>query len=302
MTFTGRPKPAYYAVQRANRQVLPILFSNYTGAEDIRVVNDYWFRSWKGAKLTYRLRARDGRVIKDLTRSFDLPPDSTVSVMNREEAGDVWQIPGGFVADLTVQNAKGNLLSENHYDFTGMDVETFITSVYPLPPVAPVDSVVLRTDEAREVHNLIPKSSPGETYSSTLLETAPAQGTPHFEFTVEVPEAGEYLIRTASNSGTRVRQFQLSVDGSAAHLEQYDGLDANQPITRTRYSKLELAWYPGWRAQLSKGQHRLVFNWPGGKPTEQVIVDAVALQRSSRTGEATVTTESLSLNSTPSSR
>ena len=37
------------------------------------MVNDYWFKSWNGAKLTYRLRTRDGKVVKDLTRIFDLP-------------------------------------------------------------------------------------------------------------------------------------------------------------------------------------------------------------------------------------
>ena len=31
VTFTGRPKSAYYAIQQANQPVLPILFLNYTG-------------------------------------------------------------------------------------------------------------------------------------------------------------------------------------------------------------------------------------------------------------------------------
>ena len=105
VNFTGRPKPAYFAMQNANRAVLPILFFDFAGAKDVRVVNDYWFKSWKGAKLAYRLRTRDGKVVKDLTRTFDLPSDSTVSVIRREDTGDVWHVPGGFFADLTVSSA-----------------------------------------------------------------------------------------------------------------------------------------------------------------------------------------------------
>ena len=111
VTFTGHPKAAYYAIQQANQQVLPILFFNYTGVEDVRVVNEYWVHSWKNLTLNYQLRSRDGQVLKDLTRKFELAADSTVRVLNGQEAGDPWHVPGGFFADLTIRDAEGKLLS-----------------------------------------------------------------------------------------------------------------------------------------------------------------------------------------------
>ena len=122
--------------------MLPILFFDFEGAKDVRVVNDYWFHSWKGARLTYKLRARDGKVITDLTRTFDLPADSTVLVIASKDTGDVWHVRGGFFADLAVYDADGKVLSGNHYDFTDEEVQTFLTSVYPLAPVRPANAVV----------------------------------------------------------------------------------------------------------------------------------------------------------------
>ena len=116
--------------------VLPILFFGMTGPEDVRVINDYWHKSWKGCTLKYTLKNRDGSTIKHIERKFDLPEDATVKVLTREEAGDIWLLPG-FFAELQVVTADGAVLSENHYDMTNEDIVAFVTNVYPVAPEKP---------------------------------------------------------------------------------------------------------------------------------------------------------------------
>ena len=277
VNFDGRPKPAYFAIQNANRAVLPILFFDFEGAKDVRVVNDYWFREWKGAKLIYRLRTRDGKVVKDLTRTFDLPRDSAVPVIAGEDTGDVWHVPGGFYADLAVYDARGQLLSENHYDFTDEEVETFLTSVYPLAPVNPANSVVLTTEKAAAVENMQRQAGNEGTYSRELLKTNPS-GKPHFEFLATVPQDSNYYIRVSVNSGKAAHQLDLTIDGKKAPLEQYATLNPNEHLTRDVYATPEISWYPGWTVRLKKGPHRLVFSVPSDRTTPDLEFDAVALQ------------------------
>jgi beta-mannosidase len=278
VNFNGRPKPAYFAIQNANQAVLPILFFDFEGAKDLRVVNDYWFRSWKGAKLSYRLRARDGRVVADLTRTFDLPADSTVPVIERKDTGDVWQVPGGFLADLAVYDADGKVLSENHYDFTEEEVQTFLTSVYPLAPVKPANAVVLTADEATGVKNLERQPSEGGTYSHELLKATPAGGKPEFEFTASVSEDSNYYVRVSANSGKAAHQLHLTIDGKEASLEKYETLNSNEHLTRDVYATPDISWYPGWTVKLKKGQHHFVFSVSGAGPIPDLLFDAVALQ------------------------
>jgi hypothetical protein len=278
VNFTGRPKPAYFAMQNANRAVLPILFFDFEGAKDVRVVNDYWFKSWKGAKLTYRLRTRDGKVVKDLTRTFDLPADSTVTAISREDTGDVWHVPGGFFADLTVSNADGQVLSENHYDFTEQEVQTFLTSVYPLAPVRPANSVVLTVEQATSAKNVSRKASEGGTYSKELMQTAPQGPKPQIEFSAEVPADSDYYVRVSASSGKAARDFDLTIDGKKAALETYDVLDATEHLTRDVYNTPDISWYPGWKARLAKGKHQLVFTVAESKLTPELLLDAIALQ------------------------
>jgi len=240
-------------------------------------VNDYWFREWKGAKLTYRLRTRDGKVVKDLTRTFDLPADSTVPVIAREDTGDVWHVPGGFFADLEIYEADGKLVSENHYDFTEEEVQAFLTSVYPLAPVEPANSVVLTTDKATSVEDMQRQPSEGGTYSREVLKTVPG-GKPHFEFLATVEEASNYYIRISVNSGKVAHQLDLTIDGKKAPLEQYATLDANEHLTRDVYATPEISWYPGWTVRLEKGPHRLVFSVPPDGAIPELEFDAVLLQ------------------------
>lgn len=278
VNFNGSPKPAYFAIQNANRAVLPILFFDFEGAKDVRVVNDYWFHEWKGAKLTYRLRTRDGKVVVDLTKTFDLPADSTVRVIDGKATGDVWHVPGGFFADLAVYDAEGKMLSENHYDFTAQEVQTFLTSVYPLAPVKPANSVVLTADEATEINNLETQPSEGGTYSRELLKASPGAGKPQFEFTATVSEDSNYYVRVSANSGKAAHQLQLIVDGREAPLEKYDTLNPNEHLTRDVYSTPDISWYPGWNIRLTKGQHHLVFSAPAGSIATDLLFDAIALQ------------------------
>ncbi|HLV88281.1 MAG TPA: glycoside hydrolase family 2 TIM barrel-domain containing protein [Candidatus Sulfotelmatobacter sp.] len=278
VNFNGMPKPAYFAIQNANRAVLPILFFDFEGAKDIRVVNDYWWRGWKGAKLTYRLRTRDGKTVSDLTRIFDLPPDSTVPVIEREDTGDVWHVPGGFFADLTVFDPDGKVLSENHYDFTDEEVQAFLTSVYPLAPVKPANSVVLTADEASAMTNVEKQPSEGGTYSHQLLKTSPGGAKPAFEFTATVPEDSDYYVRVSANNAKAAHKLHLTIDGKEAPLEKYDTLDANEHLTRDVYATPDISWYPGWTTHLKKGQHHLVFSVPAEGATPDLLFDAIALQ------------------------
>ena len=278
VNFNGSPKPAYFAIQNANRAVLPILFFDFEGAKDVRVVNDYWFRSWKAAKLTYRVRARDGKVVVDLTRIFDLPADSSVPVVERKDTGDVWHAPGGFFADLAVYDEDGEVLSENHYDFTDEEVQTFLTSVYPLAPVKPANAVLLTADQATGIKNLEKQPNEGGTYSRELLKSTPAGGKPGFEFTAAVPEDSNYYVRVSANSGMAAHQLHLTIDGKEALLEKYETLNPNQHLTRDVYATPDISWYPGWTVQLKKGQHHFVFNVPSDSSTPDLLFDAVALQ------------------------
>jgi beta-mannosidase len=277
VNFNGEPKPAYFAIQNANQAVLPILFFDFEGAKDVRVVNDYWFRELKGAKLTYRLRTRDGKIVRDVTRTFDLPADSKVSVLERGETGDVWHVPGGFFADLSVYDSSGKVLSENHYDFTEQEVQTFLTSVYPLAPVKPANSVVITADEASNLKDVTKELSDGGTYSREILKSNSA-GRPEFEFTASVPEDGDYYIRISANSGKAAHQLDLAIDGKPAPLEQYATLNPDEHLTRDVYATPDISWYPGWTAHLKKGQHRLVFRIPDSRPTPDLVFDAIAIQ------------------------
>lgn len=272
------PKPAYFAMQNANRPVLPILFFDFAGAKDVRVVNDYWFKSWKGARLTYRLRTRDGKVVKDITRTFDLPADSDISVIPGPETGDVWHVPGGFFADLTVTDAAGKVLSENHYDFTEWEVQNFLTSVYPLAPVRPANSVVLTVEQATKAENVTKTPSEGATYSHELLQTNPQGAKPRIEFEANVPEDSDYYIRASASSGKAAHQLDLSIDGQKAELETYPVLSPDEHLTRDVYNTPPISWYPGWHMRLSKGHHHLVFSVPDSQPTPDLQLDGIALQ------------------------
>jgi beta-mannosidase len=278
VNFNGYPKPAYFAVRNANQAVLPILFFDFQGAKDVRVVNDYWLRTWKGVKLTYRLRSRDGRVLKNLSRNFDLPADSAVPVIAGGDTGDVWHVPGGFFADLTLYDADGKVLSENHYDLTEQEIQTFLTSVYPLAPESPQNAVVVTADHALKVENLKKYPREGRAYSRELLKTIPTGGKPHFEFFITAPEDSHYYIRVSVNSGKAAHQLDLTIDGKVAPLEHYASLNIDEHLTRDVYATPAISWYPGWAVWLKKGRHHLIFSVPSNRPTPDLAFDAIALQ------------------------
>jgi beta-mannosidase len=278
VNFDGRPKPGYFAVRNANQAVLPILFFDFEGAKDVRVVNDYWFREWKGAKLTYRLRTREGKILSEATRTFDLPADSTVSVLPREETGDIWHVPGGFFADLSIRDAEGTLLSENHYDLTAEEVQTFLTSVYPLAPVTPANAVLLTADQAIGIENVKKEKSEGGTYSHELLKISPSAGPPQFGFVTTVPTDGNYYLRVSASSGKAAHYLVVMVDGVNAPRERYETLNPDGHLTRDVHSTPDISWYPGWTVWLKKGEHKLLFTVPKDHYVPDLLFDAVALQ------------------------
>jgi len=278
VSFYGRPRQAYESVREACQQVLPILFLDYTGAEDIRVVNEYWARGWKGCTLRYILKARDGTVVRRAERTFDLPPDSTVKVLAREEIGDLYGQPGGFVAELAVRDSTGREISRNHYDLTAEEARLFVESVYPVPPTAPYGCILLRAADADETDG-VARSIAGEgTYSPTLLELGGEGREPYLKFGVPTPRAGEYLVRASCSSGEGLRTCELWVDGRRAESEECPYVDMTAGITRVPYSTLGLSWRPGWIAHLGEGDHTIELRWPTGRPAPPWVIDAICLQ------------------------
>jgi beta-mannosidase len=278
VNFTGRPRKAYDAVREACQPVLPILFFDYSGAEDVRVVNEYWHRSWNGCTLRYLLSTRDGRPITRMERKFDLPADSTVKVLTRQEAGDVWHLPG-FLADLYVIGPNGEVLATNHYDMTGEEIHNFVTTVYPVPPVEPVDSQIIAACDAIEMSGVSRRLDAQGVYSKKLLSLG-GQGTnPLLKYAPELQRDGDYLVRVACNSGETLRSYELFVDGNKAALENYPYINMNLGLTRLPYSEHGMSWIPGWKVHLAKGRHTLELRWPAGRPAPGFIVDAICLQR-----------------------
>ena len=274
VNFNGRPRKAYYSVKQSCQQVLPILFFDFHGASDVRVVNEYWYRSWKGCTLQYRVTDRTGRVIFDLTRRFDLPSDSTVKVLDRADVGDIFHISGGFYAYLSVLDTDGDIISQNSYDLTADEIEAFVTSVYPIPPVRPINSVFLN---AGQLDPSIAAGDGTDTYSHALLKLGEGNRK-SLEFSVDILQDGSYLLRAACDSGAQLRQYEAMIDGVKVELESYPYTDMSLGATRIPYSPLNLSWYPGWSANLAKGSHRIEIRWPDGKPAAPVSIDAVSLQ------------------------
>ena len=133
VNYNGEPRKALDAMGEACQAVVPILYFDFQGAQDVRVVNDYWFRSWHDCTLEYRLTTWDGKVLTEGRRKFDLPAEATVRVLERGEIGDVWSQPG-LRAELKLLDAKGGIIARNQYDLTEKELRAFITSVYPPAP------------------------------------------------------------------------------------------------------------------------------------------------------------------------
>ncbi|MFI5385374.1 MAG: glycoside hydrolase family 2 protein [Fimbriimonadales bacterium] len=275
VNFVGQPLRAYYGGQEACQPILPILMLDFESASDVRVVNEYWFKSWKGCWLTYVLKSRDGTIVTRAERVFDLPADSVNTILFRKELGDIWHVPGGFMAELTVRDATGKVLSHNHYDFTAAEVKAFKTSIYPVAPVRPLDSVLAFASEG----SFGPGTSfPYEgAYGPNLVRAL--GGKPSIGFFVKVPENGDYALRVACNSGATLHRYTAYVDGLKAEPEKCFWLNMNEPISRQTYSALRLAWYPGWWAKLSQGEHRIDLRWEEKEPAPEFVVDALAAQR-----------------------
>lgn len=284
VNFSGRPRKAYYAVQQACQQVLPILFFDYAGAEDVRVVNEYWFRSWKDCTLEYTLKTRDGRTVEHLQRNFDLPADATVKVLSRQEVGDVWRLPG-FFADLRVTAADGTVLSENRYDLTESEIRDFVTTVYPPPPRKPLDAILLTTADSAAAEGTEAadvRLNAEDSYSEKLLELGGGGKACALRYEFSIPRSAEYLIRVACDSGETLKSFELTIDGRNVRREEYPFIDVAQGITRVPYSSRALSWRPGWRIVLPQGPHSLVLGRTQRQSVPPLVFDALCLQPSRR--------------------
>jgi beta-mannosidase len=313
VNFNGRPRKSYYGVQQACQQVLPIMYFDCVGVKDIRVINEYWEKSWDNCTLTYKLKNRQGEIVIDKQQRFDLDADATVKVLSREQAGDVWMMDG-FSAELSVSDSGGVVLSSNSYDFKPEEVRDFITSVYPLPPNAPVDAqMILAADtKSRSGATEIPAEGkkpiygpyhamastlaeefydPIGTYSEMLVKLEGEK--PHLTYRVDVKETGVYYVRMSCDSGKIMREYELQVDGQKAALEQYPSIDITRGLTRVAYygnpkssgdydltgSGSGLSWRPGWKVRLTTGPHTLEFIWPNDQSAPVVLLDAFCLQK-----------------------
>ena len=280
VNFTGRPRKAYYAVQQACQPVLPILMFDYTGAEDVRVINEYWHRSWKDCTLRYVLKTPDGKTITCLERKFDLPTDATVKVFTREEAGDVWHLPG-FLADLHVIGSDGEVLSENHYDMTAEEIRDFVTTVYPVPPTHPVDAVLLKTTDAAQIQGASRSVAAEQAYSEQLWELGRDGQACSVRYEVSIPHGGEYLVRTACDSGQALAGFELLIEGIKAEREQHPFLQITEGITRQPYSPRKLSW-PPVGVCLSRKEFTISSCSTEQRGAPPLVLDAICLQPSRR--------------------
>lgn len=278
VNFNGRPRAAYQSVRQACQQVLPILFFNYTGIEDVRVINEYWNRAWRGCTLTCTLKDRSGQIIRQLTKTFDLPADSNVPVIRSEELGDVFGLSDGFQAKLQVKKSDGTVLSTNHYDLTGDELRAFFTSVLPPPPVVPYRGILIKATEAAEATGVTQRIAAEGTYGQQLLEFKTPQTRPHLKYKAKVDAAGRHLIRLACNTGETARLFELQVDGRKAEREESPFTNMTLGMTRLPYSAHRLSWYPGWVTTLTPGEHTLELVWPEGKKMPNWLLDALCLQ------------------------
>ena len=211
VSFNGHPRRAYFAAKESLQTVLPMLFFDFTGAEDLRVINDYWHRSWTGCVLHYTLKDRAGSTVTHVERKFDLPADATVKVLTREEVGDIWRLPG-FFAELRIVTAAGEVLSENHYDMTSDEVLAFVTNVYPGAPVKPVAAIVLKCTEAVSLQGSHREVEATDAYSERLLAWGGDGEACAAEFEISIAQAGEYFVRVACQSGQALQGFDLTID------------------------------------------------------------------------------------------
>jgi beta-mannosidase len=277
VSFNGRPRKAYYAAKESMQTVLPILFFGMTGPEDVRVINDYWHKSWKGCTLKYTLKNHNGSTIKHIERKFDLPEDATVKVLTREEAGEIWRMPG-FFAELQVVAADGAVLSENHYDMTDEDIVAFVTNVYPVAPEKPLAAIVLKGVDAAHLSGAHRLLEAKDAYSEKLLELGAGGKACAAEYAINIAKTGEYRIRAACDSGQVLQGFELTIDGRKATRESAPWLDLTQGITRRPYSTHNLWWIPGWQVTLAAGPHKLLLTRPESGGAPPLILDAIAVQ------------------------
>jgi len=276
VNFAGHPLKAYDGVKEACQQVLPILRFDPQGASDLRVVNDYWFKSWTNCQLQYVLKSYDGKIVRKVERRFDLPPDSVVKVLQRDELGDLWQMPGGLKAELTVLAPHGEPLSLNRYDFTEEEVRTFLRCLYPTAPIKPLNATVLTAEgsSASSGASAVPVKG---AYGSSLLALQGAN--PWVRFDVDIPANGTYKVRVACDSPALAHKYELVMDGMRLPLESQASLDINASISRGAFSERNLAWYPGWDARTTKGRHELELRWITTEPAPKLLLDALAVQK-----------------------
>jgi hypothetical protein len=243
------------------------------------------------------LKSYDGKLVRKVEQRFDLPPDSVVKVLQRDELGDLWHVPGGIKAELAVRGPKGERLSVNHYDFTAEEVRTFLACIYPTAPVKPLNSTLLTAEGASASSGTSPVPVKG-AYGSSLLSL---QGpNPSVRFDVDVPADGVYKVRVACDSPALAHKYELIMDGMKLPLESYPLLDINASISRGTFSELNLqwrppgssapppsgaysernlAWYPGWDARMTKGGHVFELRWLTNDPAPKLLLDALAVQK-----------------------
>ncbi len=274
VNFNGHPRKAYGNVKESCQQVLPILMFDYQGAEDVRVVNEYWFKSWRGCRLQYRFTDGENRVYLQGERQFDLPADATVAVLNRGEIGDVWG-RAGLRVSLRVLDAQGHQLSKNSYDLTQKELRDFPTCVYPVAPEKPYGALMVTTAQAVADDGWKLSAGTGAYGGQLLASKRPGAA---LKWNLSASKAGDYLIRVAASSGPVLRLCRMDVDGKKAVHEEYPYVDSRQGITRNPYAAQRLSWFQGWRTHLTAGTHTLRLTLPSGKAYSGILVDAIALQ------------------------
>ena len=278
VAFNGHPRKAYFAAKESMQTVLPILFFGMTGPEDVRVINDYWHKSWNGCTLKYTLKNRDGSTIKHVERKFDPARGRYGQGADAPEAGEVWLMPG-FFAELQVVAADGVVLSENHYDMTNEEIVAFVTNVYPVAPEKPLAAVVVNAaDAVRESRGLIAWWKPRMRTAKNCSNWELAGRRAPRSIQSTSPRPASIISARLAIQGKCSRDLTWRSTAIECAGESAPYLDLTRGITRRPYSTHNLWWIPGWQVALAADTHKLLFMRPESGGAAARILDAIAVQ------------------------
>ena len=156
----------------------------------------------------------------------------------------------------------------------------FVTTVYPVPPVPPVDATLLKTTDIAEASGAAHRAGANDTYSGEVLELGAGGEACAIRYEVAVPTPASTWSASPATRARRWRASSSAIDGQQAERENYPFIQMARASRRLPYSPRGLAWRPGWRISLSQGSHNLLLRRPPGAKISLLVLDAICLQPS----------------------